>query len=141
MDRLLQGTFAWFCVAGPAARAGLCALALLCPAKILRRPGQPPPPLLLAAIDFVGAFCAVEVLVVAAYLVHALIPSTTATIVDLPQCAQIAPANSTAACFQVLLEPQPSFQWLGIGTVLLLVVAQACQWLLAPKHEPRQRRR
>jgi hypothetical protein len=136
MDVLLQWTFAWFCVAGPALRAALCAVALCCPRRFLccTPSGFSQ---LLTAIDFVGAFCAVEVLAVAAYLVHALIPSTTATIVNLPQCAQIAPENSTSACFQVYLDPQSGFQWLGIGTILLLVVAQGCQWLLAANQDPR----
>ena len=141
MDVLLQATFAWFCLIGPAVRASLCVLALCwpgptpCGGTSRRLYG-----LLLAAIEFGGAFCAVEVLAVAAYLVHLLIPSTTATIVNVPQCAQIAPAsNATSSeCFQIFLEPQEPFEWLVIGTVLLLLVSQVPPWLLRARQGPRQ---
>lgn len=137
-DALLQATFAGFCVVGPAVRAILCVVALCCPRQLC---GTSVYDLLLVAIEFVGAFCAVEVLAVAAYLVHMLIPSTTATIVNVPQCAQIAPENSTSSCFEVYLEPQDSFQWLVIGTLLLLVVSQACHWLLPVKKRSRNAHR
>lgn len=137
-DVLLQATFAGFCVLGPAVRAVLCVVALCCPRRLC---GTAVYDGLLLAIEFVGAFCAVEVLAVAAYLVHMLIPSTTATIVNVPQCAQIAPENSTSSCFEVYLEPEDPFQWLVIGTLLLVVVSQACHWLLPVQKRSRDAHR
>lgn len=129
-DKLLMGTFALFLVFGPALRAVLCVIALMLPATPSGHRRR-----FLTTIDFLGAFCAWEVIALAAYLVSLLIPSTTSTIINLPECAVVSP--ETGQCLTVFFDPNDYFALVIVGGVVLIVVAQLPN-MIVPK---RQRRR
>ena len=115
-DNLLMGTFALFLVVGPCVRAVFVVLAVLWSnptSKLWRR--------LTTWIDVLGAFCAWEVIVVAAYMVSLLIPSTTATIIERPECRQVSDDGS---CLEVFFDPQSKFGFIIVGGILLVTVSQ-----------------
>jgi hypothetical protein len=107
-DNMLMGTFLLFVVVGPIVRTALC---------LLPRRGK----ILQIAIDFIGAFCAWEVIALACYLVSLLIPSTTATIINRPICDLIDP-NGT--CLEVFFDTNKSFDLILVGGVMLVFVAR-----------------
>jgi hypothetical protein len=114
-DLLLMGTFGIFIVVGPALRALLCALALARVTPDRARPG------LASAIDFIGAFCAWEVLLVAIAMVGMLMPTITNTILHKSECATVSPENGS--CFEMKYVLGNTFGFVVVGGILLLVTS------------------
>ena len=113
-DILLMATFSLFIVVGPALRSGLCVLdCTQWTPERFRRP-------LAIAIDFIGAFCAWEVIFVAIIMVGLLMPGVTDTIINYPQCAIVKPDGT---CLQVEFNALPAFALVAVGGFLLLIVA------------------
>jgi len=127
-DFLLMGTFALFIVIGPIVRSALCILALsqAIPANCR--------PFLASAIDFVGAFCAWEVLAVAVFMVDMQMPAITDTIVRKAQCALI---SADGSCFKVSFDISRTFL-LIVGGGLLLVGTSALAVIVGRKQEALQ---
>ena len=120
-DYLLQATFSLFVVSGPVLRSILCLVAFVIPATHPVRRRR-----FLTAINFLGAFCAWEVLTMAVYMVSLLIPTITGTILELPQCLEVSPDGS---CFNVEFEMQDNYAFIIVGGVLLVILAQVPLWL------------
>ncbi|GAX14839.1 hypothetical protein FisN_29Lh047 [Fistulifera solaris] len=114
-DLLLMGTFGIFIVVGPALRALLCVLAL---ARITPDRARPA---LASAIDFIGAFCAWEVLLVAIVMVGMLMPTITNTILHKAECATVSPDNGS--CFEMKYILGNTFGAVVIGGILLLITS------------------
>uniref|UniRef100_A0A7S3KVC1 Paraquat-inducible protein A n=1 Tax=Amphora coffeiformis TaxID=265554 RepID=A0A7S3KVC1_9STRA len=115
-DYLLMGTFGLFMVVGPLLRALLCLLASICPCadtSCTRR-------ILLASLEFVGAFCAWEVLVAAVGMVDLLMPSITSTVIMNPNCAAI---STDGSCLSVEFDLLDSFTFVLLGGVALVTLA------------------
>ena len=113
-DLLLMRTFNLFVVFGPICRALLCVFSLAVPmSRRIRR-------VVLAAIDFVGAFCAWEVFIVAMFMVGMLMSSITDTIFNQPACAQLSEDGS---CFRVEFNILISFLLLVLGGALLVLLS------------------
>ena len=115
-DYLLMGTFGLFIVIGPLLRVFLCILASTCPcddSSSARR-------MLLAGIEFVGAFCAWEVLVAAVGMVDLLMPSITSTVILNPSCAAI---STDGSCLSVEFDLLDSFTFVLLGGLGLVVLA------------------
>jgi hypothetical protein len=115
-DYLLMGTFGLFMVLGPLIRVGLCVLASLCPCASSSRARRA----LLASMEFIGAFCAWEVLVAAVGMVDLLMPSITSTVILSPDCAQISPDGSCLSVEFNLLDP---FATVLLGGLVLVALA------------------
>jgi hypothetical protein len=115
-DYLLMGTFGLFMVVGPLIRVGLCVLASLCPCADSSRSRR----VLLASMEFIGAFCAWEVLVAAVGMVDLLMPSITSTVILSPDCAQISPDGSCLSVEFDLLDP---FVTVLLGGLVLVALA------------------
>ena len=115
-DFMLMATFSLFCVLGPILRSVLCVLvSILDKSSVLRRVFVPPVSLF---INFMGAFCAWEVFVIAILMVDMLMPSITNTIIQKPFCAEISDDGS---CLQVEFNVLRShFQWIIVGGILLV---------------------
>jgi len=130
-DKLLMGTFALFLIIGPLLRAVLCVLAFLF--------GQRLPTLLVTVIDHLGAFCAWEVIILSAYLVSLLIPSTTSTILMKPECAVVSPDTGNA-CLTVYFDPNEYFALIVSGGVLLILISQIPERIVAARRRRRRQR-
>lgn len=115
-DYLLMGTFGLFMVLGPLLRVFLCVLASVCPCAASSRARR----ILLASLEFVGAFCAWEVLVAAVGMVDLLMPSITGTVILNPDCAAISPDGSCLSVEFVLLD---SFTFVILGGLALVCLA------------------
>ena len=115
-DFMLMATFSLFCVLGPILRSLLCVLvSILDKSSVLRRVFVPHVSLF---INFMGAFCAWEVFVIAILMVDMLMPSITNTIIQKPFCAEISDDGS---CLQVEFNVLRShFQWIIVGGILLV---------------------
>ena len=113
-DLLLMRTFNLFVVFGPIFRSLLCVfgLAVPLPRKIRR--------LVLMTVEFVGAFCAWEVFVIAMFMVDMLMPSITDTIYNNPNCAQV---SENGSCLKVEFNILTNFLLSMLGGTLLLVVS------------------
>jgi hypothetical protein len=110
-DILLMATFSLFVVVGPAVRAVLCVLDFAgCTPERLR-------PTLTMAIDFIGAFCAWEVVFIAIIMVSSLLPNITDTIISNPECKLVSPDGT---CLKVAFELQRTFALIAVGGFLLL---------------------
>ena len=120
-DYMLMGTFSLFCVFGPILRSLLCVgVSILDKSAVLRRALVPTASL---CINFLGAFCAWEVFVIAILMVDMLMPSITTTIIQKPFCAEISDDGS---CLQVEFNViQNHFQWIIVGGCLLLGASYA----------------
>jgi hypothetical protein len=114
-DLLLMGTFGIFIVIGPALRTLLCTLAL---ARVTPDRARPA---LSSAIDFIGAFCAWEVLLVAIVMVGMLMPTTTNTILHKAECATVSPDNGS--CFEMKYVLGNTFVSVVVGGILLLMTS------------------
>ena len=115
-DYLLMGTFALFVVVGPLLRSFLCILASICPCDNTSWARR----ILLASLEFVGAFCAWEVLVAAVGMVDLLMPSITSTVIMNPSCAEISRDGS---CLSVEFDLLDSFSFVVVGGLALVVLA------------------
>ena len=134
-DYLLMGTFGLFIVLGPLLRSFLCILASLChchETSTARR-------ILLASLEFVGAFCAWEVLVAAVGMVDLLMPSITSTVIINPDCAAI---SSDGSCLSVEFDLLDSFTFVLLGGLALVVLANvgygSRRTLIEAEHQPTQ---
>jgi hypothetical protein len=118
-DLLLMATFSLFVVFGPILRASLCIFGLIVPLpKSVRKT-------VMHAIDFLGAFCALEVFIVAVFMVDLLMPAITSTIINKPQCGQIYPGSS---CLEVEFAIMwRTFALIFVGGSSLIVVANLAQ--------------
>jgi hypothetical protein len=118
-DLLLMATFSLFVVFGPILRSSLCIFGLIVPLpKSVRKT-------VLHAIDFLGAFCALEVFIVAVFMVDLLMPAITSTIVNKPQCGQIYPGSS---CLEVEFAIMwRTFALIFVGGSSLILVANLAQ--------------
>jgi hypothetical protein len=118
-DLLLMATFSLFVVFGPILRSSLCIFGLIVPLpKSVRKT-------VLHTIDFLGAFCALEVFVVAVFMVDLLMPAITSTIINKPQCGQIYPGSS---CLEVEFAIMwRTFALIFVGGSSLIVVANLAQ--------------
>jgi hypothetical protein len=118
-DLLLMATFSLFVVFGPILRSSLCLFGLIVPLpKSVRKT-------VLHAIDFLGAFCALEVFVVAVFMVDLLMPAITSTIIIKEQCGQIYPGESCLEVeFAILWW---TFALIFVGGSSLIVVANLAQ--------------
>jgi hypothetical protein len=77
-DLLFMATFSLFVVFGPILRSAVCVFGLIVPLpKKIRKT-------ILHTIDFLGAFCALEVFVVAVFTLDFLMPAITSTIINKP---------------------------------------------------------
>jgi hypothetical protein len=115
-DYLLMGTFALFCVLGPAVRSVLLVVATLLD-RCFHLPISP----LMTLINFIGAFCSWEVFAIAIVMVQMLMPSITNTIVNDPVCASISEDGS---CLQVQFNVLPvAFSTIVIGGFLLALTS------------------
>ena len=113
-DNLLMATFGLFLLAGPIARAilGVFALAKFVPERL-----RPP---LATAIDFIGAFCAWEIIAVAIIMTGLLMPNITNTIISNPECIIASPDGK---CLEVFFDILPTFWLLVAGGALLVGVS------------------
>mmetsp|Transcript_47704 Transcript_47704/g.144245 ORF Transcript_47704/g.144245 Transcript_47704/m.144245 type:complete len:782 (-) Transcript_47704:95-2440(-) len=122
-DYLLLATFALFVVVGPVLRVALCALTLAPP--LSERAHER----LTYAINVLGAFCAWDVLGVAAFMVMLEMPSITDTILVRDECALVpddAGESSGGQCLEVQFNLLNSFYWLVLlGGAILLAVSVA----------------
>ena len=115
-DYLLMGTFALFIVIGPLLRVFLCILATICPCENPNRARR----VLLASLEFVGAFCAWEVLVAAVGMVDLLMPSITSTVIMNPSCASVSQDGS---CLSVEFDLLDSFTFVLVGGLALVILS------------------
>jgi Paraquat-inducible protein A len=113
-DILLMRTFNLFVVFGPIFRSLLCVFGLAVPLPRKIRS------LVLMTVDFVGAFCAWEVFVIAMFMVDMLMPSITDTIYNNPSCAQV---SENGSCLKVEFNILTTFLLSMLGGTLLLVVS------------------
>ena len=114
-DYQLMATFGLFCVFGPLFRSLLLVLASLLDMTRLSRPMVGP---VCTLVNFVGAFCAWEVFVIAIIMVDMLMPSITNTIIQNAVCGQISEDGS---CLQVEFNVlSHAFSLIVIGGVLLV---------------------
>eukprot|EP00567_Pseudictyota_dubia_P001255 CAMPEP_0197465672 /NCGR_PEP_ID=MMETSP1175-20131217/64656_1 /TAXON_ID=1003142 /ORGANISM="Triceratium dubium, Strain CCMP147" /LENGTH=1091 /DNA_ID=CAMNT_0043001691 /DNA_START=386 /DNA_END=3662 /DNA_ORIENTATION=+ len=122
-DYLLLATFALFVLVGPIVRAILVVIDLAFPMK------ESSHDRLTYAINVVGAFCAWDVLAVAAVMVMLEMPSITDTIIVRPECALVPSedvADAGQSCLEVQFNLLPSFFWLVLpGGLLLLLISVA----------------
>jgi len=120
-DILLMGTFGFFCVLGPLLRGVICVIDLMVPASKSQHKR------LLTFINFLGAFCAWEVFLVALLLVDMEMPQLTNTIVDdrdTPVCKILHDSgNFSRSCFQVEYVTLSQFAFVMLGGSLLLLVS------------------
>jgi hypothetical protein len=118
-DLLLMATFSLFVVFGPILRSSLCIFGLIVPLpKSVRGT-------VMHAIDYLGAFCALEVFVVAVFMVDLLMPAITSTIINKPQCGQIYPGSSCLEVeFAILWR---KFNLIFVGGFFLILVANLAQ--------------
>lgn len=123
-DWLLMATFALFVLIGPLLRAILCLMALVLPWD-----GQSSSRLQLhTAIDFIGAFCAWEVVALACYLVSLLMPMATSTIIMKQECAKV---DESGSCLEVSFDLLQNRFWLVlVGGASLVFTARCCHWIL-----------
>jgi len=129
-DGLLMSTFMLFLVVGPLLRSILMLVAWLTASRSFPSGPRTAPSYLLTLINFLGAFCAWEVIVLAACLVSMLMPSITDTILNVPECKQID--TETGSCLTVALDPQWShFDKIIAGGILLVVMAQVTVCMLS----------
>lgn len=118
-DYLLMGTFALFCVLGPAIRAVLLVITTM-----IDRCCQVQIDPLATAINFIGSFCSWEVFAIAIVMVQMLMPSITNTIVNNPACGSISDDGS---CLQVEFNILPvNFAAIVVGGLFLVVTS----WLV-----------
>jgi len=115
-DWLLMGTFSLFIVIGPLIRSLLGIFVVYIPSRFRRK--------VVMGMNFMGAFCAWEVLTIAVVMVDMQMPSVTNTIVQMPQCSVL---SSNGSCVQIKYNILPSFAWVIIGGVLM-VVANRMSW-------------
>jgi hypothetical protein len=115
-DYLLMGTFGLFMVLGPLLRIFLCISASLCDCSETSWFRQ----MLLAFLEFVGAFCAWEVLVAAVGMVDLLMPSITSTVIINPDCAKV---SADGSCLNVEFDLLDSFTFVIVGGLALIVLA------------------
>ncbi|GKY93605.1 hypothetical protein MPSEU_000327900 [Mayamaea pseudoterrestris] len=121
-DWLLMATFALFIIIGPILRAILCVLALAQAddnSTFRLR--------LHTAIDFIGAFCAWEVVALACYLVSLIMPLATSTIITRPECAKV---DSSGSCLEVSFDLQNHFWMVIVGGSMLVFSAYCCHLIL-----------
>ena len=111
-DWLLLTALAIFVFIGPVLRALLCLL------QAMR-----PRPSLALVIDWMGAFCAWEVLVLAVWNVHHLLPNVTGYIFWMPHCWAISKDD---VCFEVDLDANKWFGVVLLGGSLLVTSAWFC---------------
>ncbi|EEC51189.1 predicted protein [Phaeodactylum tricornutum CCAP 1055/1] len=120
-DWLLMGTFALFIVVGPLIRSLLCFMVFNKKheegSSIRRRVGRKT----LAAVEFIGAFCAWEVFVVAVLMVDLLMPAITSTIILDQRCSEL---TNDSTCLEVKFEMLYTFGWVVMGGVFLVLVSQ-----------------
>lgn len=125
-DYMLMGTFVWFVIAGPLLRALLNILASFCTEKpemdddrvtAVKRLRKS----LSNWIDFVGAFCAWEVVTVASMMVDLLMPSITTTIINDARCGKLG--QGTHQCFESEFNMTKLFGFVVAGWVLLLIIS------------------
>lgn len=124
-DWMLMGTFALFIVIGPIVRALLVVLTAILPAGTKRQC------MVASAVDFVGAFCAWEVLVIAVVMTDMLMPTITNTIHNSPKCGVLVPEEG-GSCFKVKFDVLSTMGLVAAGGSLLLVtsalVLNHCRW-------------
>jgi hypothetical protein len=75
----------------------------------------------LAAVEFIGAFCAWEVFVVAVLMVDLLMPAITSTIILDQRCSEL---TNDSTCLEVKFEMLYTFGWVVMGGVFLVLVSQ-----------------
>lgn len=123
-DYMLMGTFVWFVIAGPLLRSVLNIVAsfrtetpgmnVLQVARVKRQRRN-----LSNWIDFVGAFCAWEVVTVSSMMVDLLMPSVTSTILNDARCGKLG--QGTSQCFESEFNMTRMFAFVVVGWILLLV--------------------
>jgi hypothetical protein len=121
-DWLLLATFALFVVIGPILRAVMCVCALVLPED---RTGIRL--YLHTAIDFIGAFCAWEVVALACFLVSLIMPLATSTIIMKPECVKV---DSSGSCFEVSFDLESHFWVIIAGGTMLVFMAYACHLIM-----------
>jgi hypothetical protein len=124
-DVFLMTTFGLFVLVGPIMRAILCLAALSWPCN--NRPSKSRR-ILSVVIDFMGAFCAWEVIALACYLVSLLMPTATSTIIMRPECAKV---DASGSCLEVSFNLQSNFVYILIGGIFL-VLSAACYRIQMP---------
>lgn len=115
-DYLLEATFSFFIVIGPILRSILTLIALILPESSSLKRHR-----FLVSIDCLGAFCAWEVFILAAFMVALLMPSITSTIIMKPQCSIV---DGSGSCLSVSFSPQATMLLALAGGVLLIGVAR-----------------
>ena len=120
-DILLMATFSLFIVIGPVLRSFMCFVRHLLPPKCGRLRT-----IIQTSINFIGAFCAWEVLVVAITMICLLMPSITNTILMDPRCSEIVDTpTGTGNCFEVEFRVLRTFGLVLISGILLVVVSNS----------------
>uniref|UniRef100_A0A6S8D168 Uncharacterized protein n=1 Tax=Aplanochytrium stocchinoi TaxID=215587 RepID=A0A6S8D168_9STRA len=118
-DIFLMYLFGFFCMFGPLIRASLTILQLVLP---LNRSQQK---LLLHVIDFLGVFCALDVLFISLYLVDVEMPPITNTIID-PRakfCKVLHRFGFPEACLKIEFHTLPYFSVVAVGWFTLAVLS------------------
>ena len=121
-DWLLMATFALFVVVGPILRALMCVVAL-----VMSTESSQFMLLLHTAIDYIGCFCAWEVVALASFLVSLIMPVATSTIIMRPECSKV---DSSGSCLEVSFDMQTSFWLILSGGTMLVMAAYCCQQIL-----------
>lgn len=120
-DILLMTTFSLFIVIGPVLRSFVCFLRHMLPPKCGRLRT-----ILQTLVNFIGAFCAWEVLVVAVSMICLLMPSITNTILMDPRCSEVVDTPSGPGnCFEVEFRILRTFGLVLISGILLVVVSNS----------------
>jgi hypothetical protein len=133
-DILLMATFSLFIVVGPVFRSFMCFLRQLLAAKCgrLRK-------IIQTLVNFIGAFCAWEVLIVAITMICLLMPSITSTILMDPRCSEIVDTPAGPGnCFEVEFRVRRTFGLVLISGILLVLVSNS-SWFVGSTERTRPR--
>jgi len=121
-DYLLMATFSLFIIFGPLVRSALCVVCHFMPSRLET---------LQTFIDLLGAFCAWEVLGLAAIMICMLMPSITGTIVQDDRCAEL---DETGNCFLVQFEVLKSFGLVVVCGIMLVLVSNSFSFFRKKMH-------
>mmetsp|Transcript_4865 Transcript_4865/g.7360 ORF Transcript_4865/g.7360 Transcript_4865/m.7360 type:complete len:632 (+) Transcript_4865:529-2424(+) len=119
-DYLLMGTFAFFIVLGPLLRTFIMTIDLIVPASKSQHKR------LMTIINFLGAFCAWEVFLVALFLVDMEMPTITNTIIndkDTDLCKILYQVGYDRSCLQIEFHVWNSFVLVILGGTALMQAA------------------
>jgi len=118
-DIFLMCLFGFFCLIGPIIRSAFCIIQLLVPLTKKQHKIN------LHVIDFLGVFCALDVMFIALYLVDIEMPPITNTIIN-PRahfCKILHSFGFSESCLEIEFHTIPEFSYVVLGWFALSITA------------------